>query len=182
MCILQLQFGVRFCTFFFSALLHCLNSISKFLFTIIRNRLHCPRSKSFCKILVFTSYLLFHTYFILSTNHLSYSMQLLTYFHSKKVTRSLGHLHFDFNVRKKRKVYNILIINNLYINIYFFCFQFIESDQWPSDFSQAITFSVLILNILCTLKGHFFGSLLSNTVTFCLGSSAHFPHFFALNR
>ena len=36
------------------------------------------------------------------------------------------HFHFDFNVRKKRKVRNILIINILYINIYFFCFQFLE--------------------------------------------------------
>ena len=38
----------------------------------------------------------------------------------------ISHFHFDFNVRKKRKVRNILIINNLYINIYFFCYQFIE--------------------------------------------------------
>ena len=36
------------------------------------------------------------------------------------------HFHFDFNVTKKEEVYNILIINNLYINIYFFCFQFLE--------------------------------------------------------
>ena len=27
---------------------------------------------------------------------------------------------------QKKEVYNILIINNLYINIYFFCFQFLE--------------------------------------------------------
>ena len=34
------------------------------------------------------------------------------------------HFHIDFNVRKKRKVRNILIINILNINIYFFCYQF----------------------------------------------------------
>ena len=61
---------VSFLHVFFSPLLHCLNSISKFLFTIIRNRLHCPQSIFFCKIIVFTSYLLFHTHFISPTNHL----------------------------------------------------------------------------------------------------------------
>ena len=93
-----------------------------------------------------------------------------------------GHFHFDFNVRKKEEVYNILIINNLYINILFFREKFIE--KWPVTewLFQITTFNVLILNILRTPKGHFWGSLLSNTVTFCLGSTAHFPHFFALNR
>ena len=38
---------------------------------------------------------------------------------------SLCHFSNDFDVTKKEEVYNILIINNLYINIYFF-FQFLE--------------------------------------------------------
>ena len=39
------------------------------------------------------------------------------------------HFHIDFNVRKKRKVRNILIINILYINIYFFTTIFWKSDK-----------------------------------------------------
>ena len=46
--------------------------------------------------------------------------------HSFTRKLSLCHLHLDFNVRKKRKVRNILIINILYINIYFFCYQFMN--------------------------------------------------------
>ena len=46
--------------------------------------------------------------------------------HSFTQKLSLCHFHIDFNVRKKRKVRNILIINILYINIYFFCYQFME--------------------------------------------------------
>ena len=35
----------------------------------------------------------------------------------------------DFDVTKKEEVYNILIINNLYINIYFFASNFWKSDK-----------------------------------------------------
>mgnify|MGYP005915251223 CR=1 FL=1 len=38
----------------------------------------------------------------------------------------ISHFSNDFDVSKKEEVYNILIINNLYINIYFFCYQFME--------------------------------------------------------
>ena len=107
---------------------------------------------------------------------------IINLFHAKKVTRSLVTFTSILMSEKKEEVYNILIINNLYINILFFREKFIE--KWPVTewLSQITTFNVLIFNILRTPKGHFFGSLLSNTVTFCLGSSAHFPHFFALNR
>ena len=45
-------------------------------------------------------------------------------------TRNLSLCHFsnDFDVTKKEEVYNILIINNLYINIYFFA-----TNLWKSD-------------------------------------------------
>ena len=38
----------------------------------------------------------------------------------------ISHFSNDFDVSKKEEVHNILIINNLYINICFFCYQFIE--------------------------------------------------------
>ena len=70
----------------------------------------------------------------------------------------ISHFHFDFNVRKKRKVRNILIINNLYINIYFFCYQFIEKWQMTNDFLPITTLNTMILNNLHTQKSHFFAS------------------------
>ena len=42
------------------------------------------------------------------------------------VTLSLVTFTLILMSQKKEEVYNILIINNLYINIYFFCFQFLE--------------------------------------------------------
>ena len=65
------------------------------------------------------------------------------------------HFHFDFNVRKKRKVRNILIINILYINIYFFCFQFLEKWQVTSDNLPITTFDVLVLSTLRAQICHF---------------------------
>ena len=73
----------------------------------------------------------------------------------------ISHFHFDFNVRKKRKVRNILIINNLYINIYFFCYQFIEKWQMTNDFLPITTLNTMILNNLHTQKSHFFASFCS---------------------
>ena len=64
--------------------------------------------------LIFSKIILFKFY--MSINLISHEKSHLV----------ISHFHFDFNVRKKRKVRNILIINNLYINIYFFCYQFIE--------------------------------------------------------
>ena len=69
------------------------------------------------------------------------------------------HFHFDFNVRKKRKVRNILIINILYINIYFFCFQFLEKWQVTSDNLPIIIFNALIFSDLRTQICHFSASL-----------------------
>ena len=69
----------------------------------------------------------FSTYFIHKIPfqfHIIINLILLEKGHS--VT---GHLHFDFNVRKKEEVYNILIINNLYINILFFEKNLLKSDQ-----------------------------------------------------
>ena len=42
------------------------------------------------------------------------------------VTLSLVTFRMTLMSQKKEGVYNILIINNLYINIYFFCFHFLE--------------------------------------------------------
>ena len=67
------------------------------------------------------------------------------------------HFHFDFNVRKKRKVRNILIINILYINIYFFLlpiFGKVTSDNLP-----IIIFNALIFSDLRTQICHFSASL-----------------------
>ena len=69
------------------------------------------------------------------------------------------HFSNDFDVTKKEEVYNILIINNLYINIYFFCFQFLEKWQVTSDNLPITTFNVLILSILRTQICHFSVSL-----------------------
>ena len=56
---------------------------------------------------------------------------------------------------KKEEVYNILIINNLYINIYFFREKFMEKWQVTSDLLPKTTFTMLIFKELCVLKGHF---------------------------
>ena len=45
---------------------------------------------------------------------------------------------------KKEEVYNILIINNLYINIYFFREKFMEKWQVTSDLLLKTTFNMLI--------------------------------------
>ena len=66
------------------------------------------------------------------------------------------HFSNDFEVSKKEEVYNILIINNLYINIYFFCFHFLEKWQMTNDILPIATFNTLILNNLRTQKCHFF--------------------------
>ena len=48
------------------------------------------------------------------------------FFHTKNVILSFVIFRMISMSQKKEEVYNILIINNLYINIYFFCFQFLE--------------------------------------------------------
>ena len=53
-------------------------------------------------------------------------IKVLTYFYTKNVILSFVIFQMISMSQKKEEVYNILIINNLYINIYFFCFQFLE--------------------------------------------------------
>ena len=77
----------------------------------------------------------------------------------KIVTLSLVTFRMTLMSQKKEKAYNILIINNLYINIYFFCYQFLEKQQVTSDNLSIITFNALILNILRIQNCHFFVSL-----------------------
>ena len=52
--------------------------------------------------------------------------KILHFFHTKNVILSFVIFQMISMSQKKEEVYNILIINNLYINIYFFCFQFLE--------------------------------------------------------
>ena len=51
------------------------------------------------------------------------------FFHTKIVTLSLVTFRMTLMSQKKEEVYNILIINNLYINIYFFASNFWKSDK-----------------------------------------------------
>ena len=51
------------------------------------------------------------------------------FFHTKKVIWSLVIFRMTLMSQKKEEVYNILIINNLYINIYFFASFFWKSDK-----------------------------------------------------
>ena len=87
------------------------------------------------------------------------SLQDLVFFHTKIVTLSLVTFRMTLMSQKKEKAYNILIINNLYINIYFFCYQFLEKRQVTSDNLLITTFNALTLNILRTQNCHFFVSL-----------------------
>ena len=86
------------------------------------------------------------------------SMKILTYFYTKKVIWSLVIFRMILMSQKKEEVYNILIINNLYINIYFFCFQFLEKWLMTNDFLPITTFNALILSNLRTPKSHFLAS------------------------
>ena len=83
-------------------------------------------------------------------------IQDFAFFHTKIVTLSLVTFRMTLMSQKKEEVYNILIINNLYINIYFFCFQFLEKWQMTNDILPITTFNALILNNLRTQKCHFF--------------------------
>ena len=76
----------------------------------------------------------------------------LIFFHTKNVILSFVIFQMISMSQKKEEVYNILIINNLYINIYFFCYQFIEKWQMTNDFLPITTISTLILNNLHTKK------------------------------
>ena len=87
------------------------------------------------------------------------SMKILTYFYTKKVIWSLVIFRMILMSQKKEEVYNILIINNLYINIYFFCFQFLEKWQVTSDNLPIIIFNALIFSELRTQICHFSVSL-----------------------
>ena len=68
----------------------------------------------------------------------------------KIVTLSLVTFRMTLMSQKKEKAYNILIINNLYINIYFFCYQFLKKRQVTSDNLPTATFNALIFIILHT--------------------------------
>ena len=54
----------------------------------------------------------------------------------EKVIWSLVIFRMISKSQKKEEVYNILIINNLYINIYFFASNFWKSDKWQMTFCQ----------------------------------------------
>ena len=56
------------------------------------------------------------------------SMKILTYFYTKNVILSFVIFRMILMSQKKEEVYNILIINNLYINIYFFASNFWKND------------------------------------------------------
>ena len=79
---------------------------------------------------------------------------MFLFFLPRRVSCHFVTCHFsnDFDVTKKEEVYNILIINNLYINIYFFLpiFGKVTSDNLPIT-----TFNVLIFNILRAQICHF---------------------------
>ena len=91
-----------------------------------------------------------------SLNHFLFSINILTYFYTKIVILSFVIFQMILMSQKKVEVYNILIINNLYINIYFFCYQFIEKWQMTNDILPITTFNSLILNKLRIQKCHFF--------------------------
>ena len=94
-----------------------------------------------------------------SLNHFLFSTNILTYFYTKNVILSFVIFRMTLMSQKKEEVYNILIINNLYINIYFFCFQFLEKWQVTSDNLPITTFNALILSILRAQICHFSVSL-----------------------
>ena len=73
------------------------------------------------------------------------------------VTLSLVTFRMTLMSQKKEGVYNILIINNLYINIYFFLLPIFG--KVTSDNSPITAFNVLILSILRTQICHFSVSL-----------------------
>ena len=79
---------------------------------------------------------------------------MFLFFLPRRVSCHFVTCHFsnDFDVTKKEEVYNILIINNLYINIYFFLpfFGKVTSDNLPIT-----TFNMLIFNILRAQICHF---------------------------
>ena len=77
-------------------------------------------------------------------------LQDFAFFHTKIVTLSLVTFRMTLMSQKKEEVYNILIINNLYINIYFFCYQFLKKRQVTSDNLPTATFNALIFIILHT--------------------------------
>ena len=95
-------------------------------------------------------------------------IKVLTYFHTENVILSFVIFRMISKSQKKEEVYNILIINNLYINIYFFCFQFLEKWQMTNDILPITTFNALILNNLRTQKCHFFSVILPRNVIFWL--------------
>ena len=85
-------------------------------------------------------------------------------------TRKLSLCHLSlfewlWCLKKKEEVYNILIIKILYINIYFFCFQFLEKWQVTSDNLPITTFNALIFSNLRTQNCHFFSNCHFLTVT-----------------
>ena len=65
-------------------------------------------------------------FFLFVYNSLLIPIKQLTYIHTENVILSFVIFRMISKSQKKEEIYNILIINNLYINIYFFCFQFLE--------------------------------------------------------
>ena len=84
-------------------------------------------------------------------------LQDFAFFHTKIVTLSLVTFRMTLMSQKKEEVYNILIINNLYINIYFFCFQFLEKWQVTICLQQPLTrwFSAIYVRKFVTFRCHF---------------------------
>ena len=63
-------------------------------------------------------------------------LQDFAFFHTKNVILSFVIFQMISMSQKKEEVYNILIINNLYINIYFFTTNLSKSDKWQMTFCQ----------------------------------------------
>ena len=56
-------------------------------------------------------------------------LRIFAFFYTKKVIWSLVIFRMILMSQKKEEVYNILIINNLYINIYFFATNLSKNDK-----------------------------------------------------
>ena len=87
--------------------------------------------------------------------YISNRCKIFAFFYTKNVILSFVIFQMISMSQKKEEVYNILIINNLYINIYFFCFQFLEKWQMTNDILPITTINALIINKLRTQKYHF---------------------------
>ena len=114
--------------------------------------------------------------------YISNYYKIFAFFHTKKVIWSLVIFRMILMSQKKEEVYNILIISNLYINIYFFCFQFLEKWLMTNDFLPITTFNVLILSILRTLKSHSLASFCPEKSFFDCNQKCTYRAFSGVNR